>query len=677
MKTVAIVSKGLETCRNIHHQLMQLLGDGIMITAYCIDSGVPTKIDGDLVVITSHLITDYVIPKINPNAKVIIANRSINYNYLNLLLSIPAGSDVLLVNDVEETCRETLAQLSELGINHINFYPYYWGIKDYKPLEIAVTPGESHIVPNCIKTIIDIGTRLLDISTLIEVLINIESTVNRGNTITSQYIRTIVEITKKYNNVASEAIEAKNMFQTIIQNADDGVVYYDFQGIIQIASESFGDIVGIKNTDIPGSKLFEILPELQSEEIEDPFQDVMKIHGKNMIVKGVPVSRENKILGHILTMRYVSDIQEIEYQVRRKMRKQEHNAVYRFSDIIGKSDEMKKVVTLSKKLATNDATILIQGESGTGKEFFAQAIHNISNRKNGPFVPVNFAALPINLLESELFGYEDGAFTGAKKGGKPGLFEEAHGGTIFLDEIGDSPAELQVSLLRVLQEREVRRIGSNKRIPIDVRVISATNKNLLDLVNAGNFRRDLFYRLNVLPLHLPSLREKKSDIPILLEHYLRLFSTSKSNTLVDFFEPDIVTLLSQYNWPGNIRELVNAVEYLIHIKDPHHKIQLSDLPQYITDELKITNEAKHPNYFAITPFDWVLEQIERIGPVGRRSLVIEAAKSNIKLSEAKIRLIIAQMEESGLVEVSIGSSGTSITETGRMYLLDKNRTKSF
>ncbi len=286
--------------------------------------------------------------------------------------------------------------------------------------------------------------------------------------------------------------------------------------------------------------------------------------------------KHNSIVGFIISFEETSEIQENEYELRRQMRKSEHNASYSFEDIIYKSNVMETNILLAKKLAKSDSTIMIQGESGTGKEFLAQAIHNHSPRSKEPFVPVNFAALSGNLLESELFGYEEGAFTGASKGGKAGLFELAHGGTIFLDEIGDAPLEFQSRLLRVLQEKQIRRVGGSKLIPINVRTITATNKSLRDEVAKGNFREDLYYRLNVLPLNSPNLKSREEDILLLIEYYLCKFLSLNGCALETCFTEEALSYLRHYPWPGNVRELVNVVEYLVNIRSEDKKIDICD-----------------------------------------------------------------------------------------------------
>lgn len=240
------------------------------------------------------------------------------------------------------------------------------------------------------------------------------------------------------------------------------------------------------------------------------------------------------------------------------------NARFSFKDIIGKSAIIKDAISFAKKIADSEGNVIIEGESGTGKELFAQSIHNASMRKKGPFIAVNCGAIPRDLVGSELFGYTEGSFTGAKKGGKPGKFELASGGTIFLDEIAEMPLEQQIVLLRVLQERSLMRIGGDRIIPIDVRIICATNKNLLDEVQKGNFRQDLYYRLNVINLHIPSLRQHKEDIAELFHHFIE--QKDKEGIYQDCdFTHSCIELLEEYDWPGNVRELQNITERMFYL----------------------------------------------------------------------------------------------------------------
>lgn len=239
-------------------------------------------------------------------------------------------------------------------------------------------------------------------------------------------------------------------------------------------------------------------------------------------------------------------------------------AYYSFEDVIGTSSEMSRIKEFAKKVSDSPSTVLITGESGTGKEVFAQAIHNASNKRNSGFVAVNCGAIPEALFESEFFGYEDGAFTGARKGGKPGKFELANGGTLFLDEVGELPLDMQVKLLRTLQEGSITRVGGNKSFPVDVRIIAATNKNLKDLVEQNKFRIDLYYRLSVIPIRIPPLRERREDIKSLIDFFLQNKS-KKLNKVPPILNEEIKTILFRYEWPGNVRELENFIEKTVNL----------------------------------------------------------------------------------------------------------------
>lgn len=240
------------------------------------------------------------------------------------------------------------------------------------------------------------------------------------------------------------------------------------------------------------------------------------------------------------------------------------NARYTFEDIIGESDQIHRIIEYAQTISDSPSTVLIQADSGTGKELFAQAIHNYSNRNENGFVAVNCGAIPAPLIESELFGYDDGAFTGARKGGRMGKFELANGGTLFLDEIGEMPIDMQVKLLRAIQEGYITRVGGDKVIPIDVRIIAATNRDLLEEVNNGNFRMDLYYRLSVIPVTIPPLRERKEDIPLLIKYFMNMKALKLQREIPEMSN-DLYQHLLSYDWPGNIRELENFIEKFVNL----------------------------------------------------------------------------------------------------------------
>ena len=318
---------------------------------------------------------------------------------------------------------------------------------------------------------------------------------------------------------------------------------------------------------------------------------ITTINGNSVIARSIPLEFNNSVRGKVVTLQEVSNIQASESKIRSSFYQKGLYARYQFKDLIGDSPIMQQLVARARTYAGHDSNLLIYGETGTGKEVFAQSIHNHSRRNKGPFVSVNIASLPPSLLESELFGYVDGAFTGARKGGKPGLFELAHHGTLFLDEIGELAPEIQNRFLRVLQEREIMRIGDDKIIPIDVRIISATNRDLFQQTLSGTFRQDLYYRIHVVGLRIPPLRARVEDIPQIFEHYLRRFAGQAGR------KAELTTaareLLKAYAWPGNIRQLRNVAEVVAYGEtvrvDAHHVAEvLGDQEHTATEPSFIT-----------------------------------------------------------------------------------------
>ena len=379
------------------------------------------------------------------------------------------------------------------------------------------------------------------------------------------------------------------MYKTIIYSSDAGLLYVDREGIIRVRNHVARQMNG--NVSIMGKPLKMVISWL-----EPLFCSVMK-NGKvetrlisipgskiTVSVKCSPVIANNELSGVVFNLTDVTQIQELESQIRRKLSERGLKARYTFDQIIHKSKEIDRVIQLAGRYAASDSNVIIIGETGTGKELFAQSIHNASKRKNDPFVAVNCAALPENLLESELFGYVEGAFTGTSKGGKMGLFEQAHGGTLFLDEVGEISMAIQTKLLRVLQERQVRRIGDNKVINVDVRIISATNKSIRKMADVGQFRRDLVYRLDVLRLFLPPLREREADVELLFVNQLQGMA-KRNGQLPVKIEAGVFPLLCQYPFFGNIRELRNIAERvfvlhegdIINAHDVHEALYPADL----------------------------------------------------------------------------------------------------
>ncbi|MBU5484763.1 sigma 54-interacting transcriptional regulator [Clostridium sp. MSJ-11] len=357
--------------------------------------------------------------------------------------------------------------------------------------------------------------------------------------------------------------EKAQRFKTIMDFVHDGIISIDDNGKISIINSRAEKIFGLNEKNVIGKNIEDVvknskLPIVLRSGISE-LGEIQEVGQSKIATNRVPIIVDDEIKGVVATFQDVTELQNLEKKVRLNLLKKGFVAKYNFNQIVYKSKKTEECIERAKKYSKYDSPILIIGPSGVGKELFAQSIHNYSHREKGPFVAINCAALPPNLIESELFGYVEGAFTGAAKGGKAGIFELAHGGTIFLDEIGELPLELQGRLLRVLQEREVMRIGDDKVLPVDVRVISATNKNLRGMVEKGEFREDLYFRINILSLKIPSLNERAEDIEQLSQCFIKKYS-SKYNKPVKSMDKGVLNLLLKYCYKGNIRELEGIIQ---------------------------------------------------------------------------------------------------------------------
>ena len=363
-------------------------------------------------------------------------------------------------------------------------------------------------------------------------------------------VKSLLELNRK------EILQMKRI-QSAVDVSPDAIISTDGEGVVNLCNKRACDILHLSQDQVLNHPVTQIMQDpswsvVYSKGIAQRSK-LVKIGQENYFSTRLPIVQDEQIIGSVCTLQEVEQIRTMESKFR-SLQSRGFTARYQFDDIIGSSPAMRTAISHARIFAETEFTVLLEGETGTGKELFAQSIHNASPRKKGPFVAINCAALPEALLESELMGYEDGAFTGAKKGGKTGLFEMAHGGTIFLDEINQMPLPLQSKLLRVIQERSVMRIGGNRMIPVDVRIIAAANEDLLKKVTAKQFRSDLYYRINIMRLRLPPLRERKEDIPLLTSAF------AAHNEGVDTKSLDnLLAEMNQYNWPGNIRELQNFV----------------------------------------------------------------------------------------------------------------------
>ena len=382
-------------------------------------------------------------------------------------------------------------------------------------------------------------------------------------------IASIIEDAKSVVKSRRKDQEKAQRYQSIIDSTSEGIIAVDQHCEITAINKMAKTFLKIADLDIVGKPISNYInrPSVVNvmETGKPDFNKLEKINRDQFISNHVPIIVDSKIIGGVSTFKDISNVVRAENEVRRSFAKG-LIAKYNLADFIHNSKVIKNTLNRAVKFADSDSTILIMGDTGTGKEILAHSTHNLGPRKRFPFVSINCSALPDQLLESELFGYEEGAFTGSRRGGKPGLFEIAHHGTIFLDEIGTTPGNVQARLLRVLQEKEVMRIGGDRMIPVDVRVIAATNKNLAEEVHEGRFREDLFFRINVLNIDIPPLRERAEDIPLLMKALVK--NAAKKYDLIPLSIPDsFVKKLLNYYWPGNVRQLETFIEKLTLLSD--------------------------------------------------------------------------------------------------------------
>ncbi len=394
---------------------------------------------------------------------------------------------------------------------------------------------------------------------------------------------------------AKEKREAERL-QTILNFVHDGVIATDEKGLVTLINPVAEQIFHLTKEEAVGRYISNVIPNTRIDTILKTgvaeLDDLQKIPDGHILTNRVPIQVEGGIKGVVATFQDVTKIQNAEQTIRQNLYSKGLYTRYSFADIHTADRQMERLLAIAGNYARTDATVLIQGESGTGKELLAQSIHQASRRQHGPFVALNCSALPANLLESELFGYAEGAFTGAKKGGKAGLFEIAHNGTIFLDEIGDIDRSVQSRLLRVLEEKQVMRLGADTIIPVDIRVIAATNVNLKAEVANGNFRLDLFYRLNILNLVIPPLRARTGDLKQLLHYFLDKYSDKYANQAVTL--PDeAMTIFLEHDWPGNIRELRNIAERIV-ISSPGGGVAEAETLRLIMEDLKSSKTSGCP-----------------------------------------------------------------------------------
>ncbi len=622
---------------------------------------------------------------IPPQAQVVEIQLTYPKEVIRTLKELPRGTKVLFVNVTRQMAREAVTQLEQLGVNQLYFVPFGadgtenpgWRKEN---IGIAVTPDELSFVPEGIKQVINIGHRPCTPATMIEAALRLGHEELLEGKAFQGYMRSVAAENYSFEHMFDRSRRLESRYELLIEILDEGMIGVNEHGEVIACNQKAADITGCRPKQAirrPAEMVFPYIPFgacLRYQKKEPP--RLIRIGSANINLSVVPVIRAGECLGAFASLQRFNELEKRQNELRGQLLRKGYLAKYRFEDVVGCSEAIERTRDILRKMAEAESPVLLIGETGTGKELFAHAVHLASRRSDGPFVAINVAAMPENLLESELFGYEEGAFTGAKKGGRPGLFEFAHQGTLFLDEVeGMSPA-MQVKLLRVLQEQEVMRVGGNQIIHVDVRIVAATNEALEERVEKGSFRRDLYYRLNALPALIPPLRERGDDIFLLIDYFRKqaggTFELSK----------EVHEMFVSYRWPGNIRELANVVEYLCFTgkkviapedlpvtfirsaERPENRRQSQRCEKEIREEKEYFFEAEEKDEV----FWFVLGRLYEAGAkgqmVGREYLLKEAKERHLPVSQHEIRRTLERLSNLGLVRVTRGRGGSRITPEG-------------
>lgn len=680
-KQVAVITRAKEIRNSMKDQIDMIFGELVETNIYSLEDKTIDKLKRSDLYVVSSSAYEYLDEKFLKNKNLVIVDYTISKERKNFLKNFPKGTKAIFFNVSQKMCMEAIAMMYHLGVNNIEFIPAYPNMENFPKNNLIITPAETKLLPKEAegRDIIDIGHRILDANTIIEIALKLEFEHILYYKKIKEYLDTVATNDYSLNKILEKATQSESQLGILMGILDIAIIGVDKDNFICSCNEGAEKILNRKSINLIGNSACDILSCVPFGEVRETKQEIrsrlVTVNGEYVNLNITPVIKAENYMGAFAVLQRFKEEEQKQHELRRQLLNKGHKAKYTFDDILGESGAVKKIKEIAKKMAKTNSAVLITGESGTGKELFAHAIHNYSDRKDYPFVAVNCAAIPENLLESELFGYEEGAFTGAKKGGKIGLFEFAHMGTLFLDEIeGMSPA-LQIKLLRVIQEKEIMKIGGDKVINIDVRIIAATNEELRKLVKENKFRKDLYYRINTLPIMIPPLREREDDVYLLLERF-------KTEIGADFkFTPKAKEAFKMYNWEGNIRELKNYVEFFNFMGEEY--INFEDMPLAIKeyyeenkDKKEISEEEnnilKETAGHRYKEYIFLLQKIkenQKIGlSSGRKILCSICEKNNISLTEQEIRGILKNLEKIDFIKVFKGRKGNIISEKGEEFL---------
>lgn len=676
VKKLVLVTQAASTCPTYAQWLYEFFGSNISLELFSVEeddfSSMSTDADLYIVAATSTDAFSQVMNTIPPERKVVSPTITFFKKEIDTLRQLPRGTRAMLVNLSVEMSIESIAELNRLGITQIEFTPVYPGSSYPPDVELAITPGESRYVPPTALRVLDLGPRVFSANTLMEIALALGFTWFPKSQEFRTYAASLADPGQSLASLWSANLKTETYLDILMGALETGILGVDRDGLIFALNSVAESMLGLHRKDAIGQSLTFACRDLDRQLTEsDRCQKASRLIqlGDTYInLSTAPINWQDETIGCFVLLQRFTEEENRQHQFRLQLYHRGYQSKYVFDDIIGQSDIMLRTKQIAARMARTESAILLTGESGTGKELFAHSIHNASRRRDMPFVAINCAALSETLLESELFGYDEGAFTGAKKGGKLGLFEYAHRGTLFLDEIEGMSQTLQIKLLRVLQEKEFMRVGGNRIIPTDVRIIAASNEDILELVHQGMFRKDLYYRLNTLPIAIPPLRERGDDLFLIARHLMEKNGTSYQ------FSPDAQAVLRAYPWEGNVRELANLVEYLSMLgKD---MVEAEDLPSYMLEAAAPRPAAPSPSDG--TPdfqraaqgreeaFTFLVCAMGQAGcGIGRGTLLRQAREQGLLLTEQEIRDILRTLHGLGLVSVSRGRGGSRLTQEGQ------------
>lgn len=663
---ISIVTNDKKSSLLYYSQLYDIFKNNVLLNLHSIEDDNLFNLNGDVILVSTFSLLTKIRSIVTNPSKIIVADLSFKKSSLDLIKTL-TNKKALFVNYNAEMTMNAIAQIYQYGIDDLELIPYYPGLTYNEEVLVAITPGESDIVPSNCTNIIDIGHRVLSLDTIIEIGIrlNQEDAINGDALI--EYFKEILNKNIGFETVITDRQKNKTQLDILLRESNESIININSEGIILYINSNAKNLFSANNEISEGNNFFNFFSSFNKSrlaEINKPIHNINFLYyNKKYSISIFPLQFGNKHIEYLLIINEknptnIKDIQNTKKNI----------AYATFDDVLGNSSILKESISIAKKVSLTDFPVCIFGETGTGKGLLAESIHNYSFRRESPFISVNSGAIPDNLIESELFGYEEGAFTGAKRGGKPGFFELAENGTLFLDEIDSLNYGVQSKLLKVIENKEFRRIGGTKLLKSNVRIICSSNKNLLDLIKQKKFRDDLYYRINVLSIYIPPLRERKEDIPLIID------SIIKKNMLNIKISKESMNLLLSYDWRGNIRELQNVI-YRLSILGKNC-IEKSDInntfifengkkkDSSFIENLDFDDMEKAVSEYYISNILKILKNTFYTSGIGRENIKEQLLDIDISISDKKLRNILKEMCNKKLIIINKGRAGTSITKEG-------------